>query len=260
MLIEKRGSSIPSPKHNEVSKPKRNAFLETFRQVELSIWKKPRVRLNLGTRPSYQNNPLSATYRQRGEHLIDFDDADLPYEISRGQVIPYYQDARGRRFYFTGVDKRFQEAAGFGGYIEGRIGPSGHRAGMRATGALGPGEDVAMAALREFTEESMYTFLGTFTPAQYFASPYFIIRDTIVVLLRVNIEPEEAINRFKRTESQKERYNANAYRENAAILVSSADTMQSIATGSTKTMENYPIWDVYADLLRDLRAWYEYEF
>ena len=188
-----------------------------------------------------------------GDHLIDFDDADVPYELSRGQVIPYVEDAlSGRRIYLTGVDAKYREAAGFGGFVEGRLTPGELRAGRSRRRGPSVGEDMAIGCLREMTEESMNVFIGTFTTTDYYMSRYAVVGDTLVVFLRLFAEVSEIKSRFNSAHGQSDEMVSNAYRETSDILAVSSSMMDGIAAGRVKTLFGIPVWSVYANLLTEL--------
>ena len=245
----------------DTSRATPRGFLASFAAAAEALRRRPLFRVPLGERPVYNPNlPEHASFRLSGERLIDFDDADVPYELSRGQVIPYFQDKEGK-IYFSGVDAKYKEVAGFGGFIEGRTTPSGFRAGRQNRGRrepLGDGEDVVLGALREFNEESADIFASTFTPQSFFSSAWAVVGETLVIILRVNLEPTR-VNELLEEAQKQPNHSQNVYRETSSIVFSSGYELDHLGPPPV-VIGGFPIWPFYARLLGRLREWYNFDF
>lgn len=186
--------------------------------------------------------------------LYAFSDALVPYELARGQIIPYYRDPdTGCLSYYAGIDARFGEIGGFGGAITGRRLRDGYAGGKKG------GETTVDGAFREFSEESIGIFGTSFCHESLRHSPAFVIDETLVILLRVGVPPD-SVNALFQGERRALRSGSrsSALRENRGISVASSHAMRSAL--HTREIGGFPLWEKYWRIIHRIAEVYMFEF
>lgn len=186
--------------------------------------------------------------------LYSFCDTSIPYEIARGQVIPFYfNESNGEIVYYSGVDSKFNEVAGFGGAIAGRR--------IRDTFTAGaPNEETVDGAFRELDEESIGIFRSQFTVEDACYAPTFVVDETLVILLRVRTDARDVRSRFAAAYAEVSRRNGGNVptRENKGIIAATSEEMLDAI--HTRTLRHFRLWDKYWKILDRLANTYKLTF
>jgi len=189
-----------------------------------------------------------ALFRWSGP-LSFYCDEHVPYELMRGQIIPFYRDPdTGERVYYAGIDSKYSEVGGFGGAIDGRR--------NRSTRA---NEETIDGAFRELEEESMGIFNGHFRIDHLGHSPAFVVDDTLVILLRVNLPPAQMRARFE--EMRREFYSGtknDVFRENSDISVATSREMREAVTSGR--IGGIALWAKYQKIISTVAGDYGFTF
>lgn len=183
----------------------------------------------------------------------NFHEISLPCEIVRGQIIPFSENEEGK-IYYSGIDAEHNQVCGFGGVIAGRTISSRRRTSGSTKKTVQ--EDVVRGALREFTEESIYAFDGTFDVKNIFESNSYVIGNTFVILLKVNTTSDQ-INKNFEYALKNFKITSLAFLENKKIIASSSDQIQKLIKGEIDELDGFPIWSTYKNILSTLTLKYD---
>lgn len=185
--------------------------------------------------------------------LYAFCDAFVPYEVARGQVIPFHRDPdSGTLTYYAGIDSRFNEIGGFGGAISGRRLRDGFTSGEH-------GESTVDGAFRELDEESIGIFRARFGVESVRHAPTFIVDESLVILLRVDVAPSEVNELFSSARRDLRcGTRCNAMRENRGVVAASSEEMRQALR--THTLHGLRMWDKYWRIIARLAQVYRFEF
>lgn len=186
--------------------------------------------------------------------LYAFSDSLVPYELARGQIIPYYRDpVSGCLAYYAGIDTRFNEVGGFGGAITGRRLRDGYAGGTKG------GETTVDGAFREFSEESLGIFGRSFAPESLRHCPSFVVDETLVILLRVVVPPGDVNTLFAQARrSLRSGHRSGAFRENRGISVAGSAEMHEALR--SRALGGLPLWEKYWRILDRLNRVYRFDF